>query len=213
MSRNPKLPSKWLIVGAMMVFLGSAFISIYINSYVFNYGLHLNESISHYVGLELWSAIFFTLANIFVAIFVANYLWKLGQAWHMPKIFYWLIVVLAVSLMGLSFFPSDFYQDGSGNPSIVTWVHILTSRAMFIAMMLIAALIIMCRRASTLAHVLNVLFLMYAVACIMGFMTEADWFMHHVMILETLYLAGFMTVLAACDEKREHLSDLHTEEW
>lgn len=206
--RNAQLPSKWLIVGAMAVFLGVAFIAIYINSFVFGYGLHLDETISHYVGLELWSAVFFTLGNIFVSIFMAMYLWRMGRVWKMPKLFYWVIVLLVVTLIGLSVFPSGIYNDGSGKTSIVTWAHMIMSRAMFTAMMLVAAMIVMCRRANKIAHIANVIFLIYAVTCIGGFMTGAEWFTGHVMIFETAYLAAFMVVLAMCDEKKETLEDL-----
>lgn len=209
---SAKIPSKWLIVGALAVFLGTSFIAIFINATVLEHGFHLEYSISHYVGLELWSAIFFTLGNIFVSIFMAYFLWKLGEAWKMPRLFYWLIVVLVVSLIGLSVCPSGFADMGD-QISTVTWIHVLTSRLMFIAMMLIAAMIVVCRHANALAHIINVVYLIYAVVCIMGFMEEQTWFLDAVMVFETIYLAAFMTVMAACDDKHEKLADFHADEW
>ena len=50
--REIKFPTKWLIVGAIMVFLGTSFLAISMNSTVFGHGRHISESISHYVGLE-----------------------------------------------------------------------------------------------------------------------------------------------------------------
>lgn len=202
------LPSKWLIVGAMMVFIGTAFLGIAINSTVFRYGFDISESISHYVGLEIWSAILFTLGNIFVTIFMGRYLWQLGLAWKMPRVFYWLIVTLAATLIALSVCPTGMFDVGD-SISIISWVHILTSRAMFITMMLIAAMIVICRHANRSAHLVNVLYLIYAVVCIVGFMTEAPWFMSNVMIFETLYIVALMTALAFCDDKHEKLSDLY----
>lgn len=210
MTKKAELPSKWLIVGALMVFLGTAFLGIVANSTMFRHGFNTAWSISHYVGLEIWSAIVFTLGNIFVTIFMGYYLWKLGLAWKMPRVFYWLIVVLAATLLGLSVCPSGMFDVGE-SISIITWVHILTSRGMFIAMMLIAAMIVICRHANRSAHLVNVIYLMYAVVCIVGFMTESPWFAQNVMLFETLYIVAFMTALAFCDDKRESLRDLYTE--
>lgn len=207
-SKKDALPSKWLIVGAMMVFVGTAFLGIAVNSVIFRHGFYTEWSISHYVGLEIWSAILFTLGNIFVTIFMGRYLWQLGEAWKMPRVFYWLIVVLVVTLLGLSFCPSGMFDEGDST-SIITWIHILTSRGMFIAMMLVAAMIVISRHANALAHLVNVLYLIYAVVCIVGFMTEAEWFMSNVMVFETLYIMAFMTALAFCDDRREKLSDLY----
>ncbi len=199
-----KMPSKWLAVSAMAVFLGSSFLSIAVNSDMYGHGFDISSSISHYVGLEIWSAIFFTLANVFVAILLGNYLWRMGEAWRMPKVFYWMIVILVASLIGLSVCPSGMFDTGE-SPSIITWVHILTSRTMFFVMMLLSAMVIFCRRANTVAHAVNILFMMYAILCLVGFLTEDAWFMDAVMVYETMYLFGFMMAMALCDAREENL--------
>lgn len=204
--RKIKFPTKWLIVGAIMVFLGTSFLAISMNSTVFGHGLHISESISHYVGLEYWSAIVFMLGNLFVLMLTARYLWQLGEVWKMPKVFYVLIVVLGVTLLGLSACPSGMFDVGE-ETSLISWIHIMTSRAMFITMMLISAMIVMCRHANTLAHAINVFYLIYAVICIVGFVSEEAWFMNYVMIFETLFLLGFMVSMAFCDQRREHLAE------
>lgn len=201
---SPKTPSKWLIVSAMAIFLGTSMLSIAVNSTIFQHGFDISKSISHYVGLEIWSAVFFTLANIFVALLTGTYLWRLGEVWKMPRLFYVLIVALAANLIGLSVCPSGMFDVGDST-SIITWLHILTSRAMFIIMMLLAVMVILCRRANTTAHIVNVIFLMYAVFCLVGFISEDVWFMPAVMFYETFYLFFFMFAMALCDTKREHL--------
>lgn len=198
------LPSKWLAVSAMAVFLGSSFLSIAVNSDVYGHGFDISSSISHYVGLEVWSAIFFTIANVFVAILLGNYLWRMGRAWRMPRVFYWMIVILVASLIGLSVCPSGMCDVGE-SPSIVTWVHVLTSRTMFFVMMLLAAMVVFCKHANTTAHAVNILFLMYAILCLVGFLTEDTWFMNAVMVYETMYLFGFMMAMALCDARKDDL--------
>lgn len=201
-----KMPSKWLAVSAMAVFLGSSFLSIAINSDVFGHGFDVSSSISHYVGLEIWSAVFFTIANAFVLTLLGTYLWRMGEAWRMPKAFFLLIVVLGVSLMGLSVFPSGMFDTGESS-SLITWMHWLTSRTMFFTMMLISAMVILCKRANRVAHLVNVIFMMYAILCLVGFLTGDAWFSQAVMIFETLYLFGFMMAMALCDERKEMLGN------
>lgn len=204
-----KMPSKWLILGALAVFLGTAFLAIAINSTVFNYGFHWEYSISHYVGLELWSVIVFALGNCFVTLFMSRYLWLMGKSLAMPRIFYWLIIFLAASLLGLSLFPSGFADVGD-TVSLVTQVHVYTSRLMFIIMMIVAGMIAARKRLKKVARICNLLYVFYAWFCMYGFMTEAGWFMPWVMIFETTYILGFMSVLAICDPHRERLSEFYS---
>lgn len=205
--RRTKLPSKWLVVGAMGSFLGTAFLIIALNSTVGRYGFHADYTISRYVGLEHWSAIVFFLSNIFVTILIGRYLFLLGAAWKMPKLFYVLTVIMAVMLVGLSAFPIGLF-DVNGTTSIISWAHQITSRGMFITMLLIAMMIVACRRAGAVAHIANILFILFAVVFVVGFLTKAPWFLSHAMAYETAYLLGFMIAMALCDERPEHLLEM-----
>lgn len=202
-----KFPSKWLMVGAIGSFLGTAALIIALNSIVCRYGFHIDYTISRYVGLEHWSAIVFFISNVFVAFLVGKYLFQLGDAWKMPKLFYVVTVLMAVALVGLSAFPIGLF-DVNDTTSIISWAHQITSRTMFIAMMLIAMMIVVCRRAGVLAHRANVIFLVFAVVFLVGYLTKAAWFLDHVMVYETAYLFGFMVAMALCDERPEHLLEM-----
>ena len=186
------------MVGALAVFLGTALTAIVVNSFVLRYGLHFDWSISKYVGLELWSVMMFAMGNVAVAILMAKYLWRLGQAWRMPKIYYWAIVVLVTTLMGLSVFPVGFMKDPSGRTTIVSWAHNMMSRTMFITMMGVAGMIVLNRRANKGARIANAIYLIYAAICIAGYMMETEWFMGCVMIFESVYLAWFMGLMMGC---------------
>lgn len=202
--KRTKFPSKWLIIGAMMTFLGTAFLIIAINSIIFRHGFHPDLTISRYVGMEIWSALVFAVSNIFVTIFTGRYLWQLGQAWKMPRIFYWLVLFQAVALLVLSACPVGMFDVG-GVPSIISWVHNISARTMFFVMMLIAAMIVFCKRANALAHVLNAFYVVYAAVCIFGHFGERPWFVSNIMFIEAAYLFGFMVVMAFCDKRPEHL--------
>ncbi len=188
--------SKWM-VGAILVFVVTATIAVVLNSTVGGYGWHTNWSISRYVGLEAWSAIMFALGNCVVAALMGRYLWRLGERWKMPKVYYILVLVMAVALLWLSFCPVGFFDVGGEN-STISLMHVLSSRMMFISMMLIAMIIVMCRRAGMVAHALNVGFLVYAIFCVIGELSRADWFVPLTLIFESTYLLGFMVIMAYC---------------
>lgn len=195
--RKKELPNSGLIAAALAVFLVTSFAAIIVNSTLLGHGFHLEYSISKYVGLETWSAVLFTIGNLFVAAFFGKYLWKLGEAWDMPRLFYYLIIVMVVGLLTLSFCPSG-YCDFDGKKNLITWLHEVSSRMMFIAMMSEAALIACWKKASRLAHALCVSYVVYAIICIAGYFTKGEWFLTFLMIYESMYLAMFMIMLAFC---------------
>ncbi len=195
--RKKELPNSGLIAAALAVFLVTSFAAIIVNSTLLGHGFHLDYSISKYVGLETWSAVLFTIGNLFVAAFFGKYLWKLGEAWDMPRLFYYLIVVMVAGLLTLSFCPSG-YCDFDGKKNLITWLHEVSSRMMFIAMMSEAALIACWKKASRLAHALCVSYVVYAIICIAGYFTKGEWFLTFLMIYESMYLAMFMIMLAFC---------------
>lgn len=195
--KRKELPYSKYIVTALGVFLVTAFAAIIINSTVFGHGFHLEYSISKYVGLETWSAVVFAIGNCFVAGMFGKYLWKLGEAWNMPRVFYYLIIVMVAGLIGLSFCPSGYF-DMDGQKNLITWLHEICSRVMFLAMMAEAALIAIWEKAGRLAHAPCVAYVVYAIICIIGYFTEGKWFLPLLMVYETVYLTVFMVMLAFC---------------
>ena len=195
--KRKQLPHSKCIITALVVFLTTAFASIIVNSTLLGHGFHLEYSVSKYVGLETWSAVIFAIGDCFVAALFGKYLWKLGEAWKMPRLFYYLIIVMVVGLLGVAFCPSG-YCDFDGQKSLVTWIHEIASRTMFVAMMAEAALIAIWKKAGRLAHAVCVAYVVYAVICIIGYFTKGEWFLPLVMVYETIYLAMFMILLAFC---------------
>lgn len=185
------------MLGAMGVFLATAAVAVIINSTLSGYGWHLEWSISKYVGLETWSAIMFAAGNLAVALLMGKYLWSLGERWKMPKIYYLAVLVMAVALLWLSFCPVGYF-DVAGEKSTISLMHVMSSRLMFVMMMAIAMIVIMCRRAGVSAHALCVGYLVYAIFCVIGELTRADWFVPLTLIFESAYLFGFMMVMAYC---------------
>ncbi len=95
------------------------------------YAGNLNLTISKYVGLELWSSIFFAVCNLFIVILMLRYYlvtWKkLSVIWLI------LSLIQTIGFIGLSICPHNTFMD-EGAREIVNNVHIFMARIMFLAM-------------------------------------------------------------------------------
>lgn len=192
--QTPKKGGVWLALG---VFLVTASLGVIINSFVFGRGFRLGWSISRYVGCETWSAILFALGNFLVVAMVGKYLWELGEKWHMLRVYYYCAFLMCVGLVLLSIFPVGYFDNAAGK-SVISFVHEISSRTMFIAMMLMAAMLAGNWRASAQTRAVCVAYLVYAVFCVTGYLTHGSWFTPLILIFESVYIATFPMVLAAC---------------
>lgn len=197
--KMPKKSGLWLALG---VFLVTAGLGVVINSFVFGRGLRLGWSISRYVGCETWSAVLFALGNFLVVAMVGRYLWKLGAKWHMLRIYYYCAFLMCVGLILLSIFPVGYFDSVAGK-SVISYAHEISSRMMFIAMMLMAAMLAGNWRASAQTRALCMAYLVYAVFCVTGYLTAGSWFTPLILIYESVYIATFPMLLAACRTGKE----------
>ncbi len=196
-------PQRKLILIALGVFLSSAFLAIIVNS-VAKYGFDISRSISRYVGFEYWSATVFTLANLVVAGLIMRYLWQLAEVWKMPRVFYYALVLMAACLIWLSVCPIGL-TDVAGETSVISLMHELASRTMFLTMMLAAFLIAVSKKANTAAKIGNGIFVVYGLVCVVGYLLQADWFISYTMIYETVFLTGFMLAIALCGKSERKI--------
>lgn len=90
-----------------------------------------------------------------------------------------------------------------GRKSVVSLFHELTSKTMFIMMMLVAAMLAGNRRASAGTRAVCVAYVVYGIFCVTGYLTEGSWFEPLVLVYESTYIVTFPLVLAACREKVE----------
>lgn len=184
---------KWLIGYAFLIFIATAWSAIIINSAI-KVGWRLDYSISRYVGSGVWSSVLFATGNLLAAGFIGGFLWKLGEMWRLKRWFYYVIVVMVVGLLGLSFCPLGIC-DFAGNISTVSWLHQIFSRLMFVTMLLAAVIIVWEPRAGTVARLVGGYFVAYGLVCAMGMLCHQDWFEQRVLIFETLYFVFFMAFL------------------
>lgn len=187
--------NKKLMLLAMGIFVVTAGMAVTINSLI-GTGFRLDYTISRYVGLELWSALVFALGNFVVAGAILYYLYEVIQAWKMPRVAYWCVVVMLVGLIGLSVCPIGYFDPVGAKygTSVISLIHGLCSRTMFMTMMVMMIVVALNAMASRTTRVLGVVFVVYGLICLCGHLSQAEWFTGTVLVSESLYLISFMAL-------------------
>lgn len=185
---------KKLMLMAIGIFLFTSLMAIFINS--LRHGWHWGYSISRYVGLEAWSAVLFALGNVLVAGLFGKYLYAVSETWQMPRWFYWVIVIIAVALIGLSACPIGFF-DLPGTvyaSSVPSRIHKLCSRLMFACMLLIAFVLQLQGVVQSRIKLWCAIFVVYGVFCTTAYLLEWSWFFQRMLVFEGTYILGFMVL-------------------
>lgn len=160
----------------------------------------LGNTISYYVGTSTWAAVMFAVLNFVTVLLIGYYLWQVGQVWQMPRIYYHLVVILAVAFVWLSVCPV-YYADYMGHVSLVSRMHEVASRTMFVMMALIVLLMVLNRTASTGTRALGVVYLMFAIVSVFGYLTNGAWFTSAILVWESSYILAFLLVMIVARER------------
>lgn len=199
--KNLATPKRSCLIAALAIFLIAALTAVLINSFVMGYGFSTGRSISRYVGFEMWSAVVFAVGNFFVSGVMGVFLWRLGKLWEMPRVYYYCVFLMVLGLISLSVCPIGLC-DIDGQKSLVSLIHELSSRTMFIMMMVAAGLMAMKPYGTKASCILCVTYVVYGLVCIFGYLGHEIWFESRVLIFETLYIVGFIVVLLCQRDKR-----------
>ncbi len=157
-------------------------------------GFMLNRSISRYVGFGLWSSILFALGNVGVSYVIGKYLWRVGEIWRMPRMFYYLVVLMVVGLVGLSLCPLGL-ADLNGQLGVVSTLHQIFSRLMFFMMLCVTVMIMLNQQTRERVRKICMVFVTYGVICAVGSILHLEWFEAQVLIWETMFFFLFMLLL------------------
>ena len=182
------------IVVAILTFVLTRVLVLAVNSYI-RKAFMPEYSISRYVGTETWSAIVFALANLVVAFSVLAYLYRVGEKWQFRRGYYWVVILMAVGLIGLSACPIGYF-DLPGEAyatSAPSHVHEICSRLMFVCMLVVAAIVLLCKKASRATRMAAAVYVAYGLVCVFGYFTEGTWFVSRVLVFESCYLFGFLS--------------------
>lgn len=162
--------------------------------------LRLDYSISKYVGLSFPSAIAFLIVNVFVSCMMWQYL-KPKLKSDMQKV---LLKIIIITLVALSVFPIGLFDNIIPSPVIfgrtpVSFLHVITSRTMFVAMAAFAALTFYEGKSKKLHDDIiqktALAFFIYAAICIVAFVFFSAFFWQIDIIFESLYIAFFFILV------------------
>lgn len=192
MNRAALLKKRGLMLGLGLFFIVEV-AAVVINS-LLQRSFRVDWSISTYVGLQAWSAVVFAGCNCVVAGLYGTYLWKLGEKWEMPRLYYYTCFLLLLGLIGLSFCPLGYFDVGT-EVSLISMLHQMNSRMMFMMMLMVATMLAGRSGNSARSQVGLASFILFAFVCLAGYMMGGEWFSSFFMVYETLYLVWFVAAL------------------
>ena len=199
---------KWM-AWALAIFVFTSACIVLLNSFSMRHGWHWDFSISRYVGSETWSAVVFMIANAAVAYMTLQYLYIVGEKWKLPRWFYYVVILMAIGLIGLSAWPIAYFDpEGMAyGMSGISRIHELCSRTMFFGMLMVATVIMLALAASRATRLWAGTYVAYGLVCVYGFLSHEVWFAQMILVYETLYLGGFFVLGLLMQGKRERSED------
>lgn len=195
------------ILAAIGIFWAVAILAIILNRNACLGTAHpwlLGNSISWYVGSQIWSALLFLLGNCIVAILISRFLWSLGEHWKMPRIYFFFVILLVIALAWLSVFPLGFF-DSATEKSIVSYMHEAGSRTMFFAMAVVIAFLAT-KAQSKIFRMVSGSFVAYAIACAVAVLISSSIFYAGMLFFESFYIFAFMMLLLWCSYMRKNFN-------
>ena len=193
MKLKPLLSPKFGIVLTPVIF-GLSQVVILGYYWIFKgYAGNLSLTISKYVGLELWSSVFFAVCNLLIVILMLRYYLA---TWKKLSVI-WLILSLiqVIGFVGLSLCPHNAFM-GDGIRETINAVHIFMARMMFLAMfgMMLERLRLNGLR-NSISTKACLAFLGYSLIYIISYASGWSILWNMVLIWESGYIYAFMGVL------------------
>lgn len=199
-----KIAEKRPMVVAILMFVLTTVTVVAVNSCLLK-AFFATYSISRYVGSATWSSCVFFVANLVVAFCVLTYLYHVGEKWQFWRAYYWVVVLMAVGLVGLSACPIGYFDlpGAAYATSAPSHVHEICSRMMFVCMLVVAGLVLLCGKASQATRIAAAMYVAYGLVCVFGYATAAPWFVRHVLLFESCYLFGFLAFCMGLQGRRK----------
>ena len=196
MRGNKKWERRWAI-WAYLIFMCSVATVVLAHTFIDGYGFHIDYSISRYVGLTPWSAIFFFVCNCVVGVLLYRYLQKVQKTWKMSFAWWFCVILMLLMLIGLSMFPIGLFDEVWGNYGWVSWVHEICSKTMFLVAVLAGMETLIKFRNDLFTRIFGLLFEVYGFFCVFMTLFNVPFFNDYVLVFEWLFLAMHMTLLVS----------------
>jgi hypothetical protein len=163
-------------------------------------GLHLDYSISKYVGLTFPSAIVFLITNVIVATLMWQYICpKLKSNAQRFLIKYTFVMLVLLSIFPIGLFDTIIPEPVFLGRTPISFLHVITSRTMFVAMAAFALLTFYEGKKKDLHSVVvqkaSLAFFIFSAICIFAFVFFSGFFWQFDIIFESLYIAFFFLLV------------------
>lgn len=188
------------LIKTSIIIVSVSILSIFlIQSFLCGFGVHMNYSISRYVGLSPWSAILFLLCNIanFVLIFKALRL--LDEKYNFGLLWRIISFIMILALLVLSAFPVGLHDEIWGNFGPVSIVHRTSAGVMFVSAILVMLLSLPKLKQKLHLIIAFVAFAFYGVFFVVGFKFGLSLVTDNMFIPEALFLLLFLLNLYIID--------------
>jgi hypothetical protein len=195
-----KLKAKKTVLYSMIAFWVTFVAIVIVHNITGTAGLHIDYSISKYVGLTFPSAICFLIVNTAVSIAMWRYLSPKLENKAQRAI----LIYIIITLIGLSLCPIGLFDNIIPEPVIlgrtpISFMHVLTSRTMFVAMAAFSLVTFYLGKHKS-EHDKNVQkvclsFFIYAAICTVAFIFFPQVFWAIDIIFESVYIAYFFMVV------------------
>jgi|GEM_PF-4457447 len=128
---NKMKMNKRYVKSALKIFVLSVMVIVVVHSVFEGHGLHLEYTLSRYVGLDYWSWIAFATCNVVVCELAFKYLAGVKNEWGM-SLGWWISALwMLMMLLGLSFFPIGLFDEAWGDYGTISQIHRVTAWLMF----------------------------------------------------------------------------------
>lgn len=178
----------------LSVFVISVLIVILSHSFLEGYGLHLNFSISRYIGLEPWSAIFFFVCSVFNIFLLIQFFLKFRKVHKMNLFWQIAYIIMLVGFLVLSACPVGLFDETWGDFGIVSILHRTFASIMFMSAVIVMFLTVLKFRNNKKLLLSGIFFMIFGILFITFFKLQIPWFMNIFLIPEALFLLWFVLI-------------------
>lgn len=186
---------KSLISLALSIYLLATFIIVFGHSFLESFGFHFDYTISRYIGLTTWSALFFLVISLIIFALVFKYILYLKKTYQMSRLWWIISVITVVSLIGVGLCPIGYFDKVYGDFGVVSHLHRLFSNTMFCLSILMVFLTALKFHKIKSFFIPSVFYIIYTLAFVVCYASNFSFFFNHILIFEALFLTFFYIIM------------------
>lgn len=192
----------------LIIFVLSVSIIVFSHSFLEGYGLHLEYSISRYIGLELWSVIFFAICSLINIFFLLRFYFRFKKTYKISLPWHIAFFIMLIGYLVLSFCPVGFFDEVWGIYGTVSKLH-----RTFAGVMFVSAVVVMFFTAKKFKNNKKLIlaasiFVAFGSLYCIFFKLKITWFMNVFLVPEALFLLSFVLIFLGLPKPIDFLTSV-----